>query len=86
MRTVEQRVLEVLTTNLIANPPHLTVNPPVKLTDRLAEDLEADSLEMLEIAMAIEEEFGVEIPEEAYLFETAGDIVDWLNQKGIVDG
>lgn len=46
---------------------------------RLAEDLEADSLAAVELAMALEEAFGVTIPDEDVAkFGTVGDIVDYL--------
>ena len=49
----------------------------------LMKDLEADSLDAVEIIMAIEEEFGVEIPdEEAENFQIVQDLVDWLDKNG----
>ncbi|MEA4955409.1 MAG: acyl carrier protein [Pseudoflavonifractor sp.] len=46
---------------------------------RLTEDLEADSLAAVELAMALEEAFGVTIPDEDVAkFATVGDIVDYL--------
>ena len=46
---------------------------------RLAEDLEADSLAAVELAMALEEAFGVTIPDEDVAkFATVGDIVEYL--------
>jgi len=48
----------------------------------LMKDLEADSLDAVEIIMAIEEEFGVEIPdEEAEKFQIVQDLVDWLDKN-----
>ncbi len=45
----------------------------------LMNDLDADSLDAVEIIMAIEDEFGVEIPdEEAENFKTIGDIVEYV--------
>lgn len=46
----------------------------------LIKDLEADSLDAVEIIMAIEEEFGIEIPdEEAEKFQTVGDLVEYVD-------
>lgn len=43
-------------------------------------DLEADSLDAVEIIMAIEDEFGVEIPdEEAEKFKNIGDIAAYVD-------
>lgn len=45
----------------------------------LADDLEADSLAAVELSMALEEAFGVTIPDEDVAkFKTVGDIVDYL--------
>jgi len=49
-------------------------------TTSLMGDLEADSLDAVEIVMAIEDEFGVEIPdEEAEKFKNIGDIVSYVD-------
>jgi acyl carrier protein len=45
----------------------------------LMKDLEADSLDAVEIIMSIENEFGIEIPdEEAEKFKTVSDIVAYV--------
>ncbi len=45
-----------------------------------ADDLQADSLDQVELIMSIEEEFGVEIPdEEAEKIATVGDAMAYLN-------
>lgn len=45
----------------------------------LMKDLEADSLDAVEIVMGIEDEFGLEIPDEdAEQFKNIGDIVDYV--------
>ncbi len=51
---------------------------------RFKEDLDADSLDLFEMVMAIEEEYGVEIPsEELTSLLTVGSVVDYLVDKGI---
>lgn len=51
----------------------------VTLEARLKEDLNADSLDAVELSMAIEEEFEITVPENALKnFETVGDIVKFL--------
>ena len=48
----------------------------------LMKDLEADSLDAVEIIMAIEEEYGIEIPdEEAEKFKTVGDLVRYVEEQ-----
>ncbi len=44
-----------------------------------SEDLEADSLDLFELAMALEEEFGIEIPaEDLEKIATVGDVVKYI--------
>lgn len=53
----------------------------IKVTEatRFKEDLAADSLDLFELAMAAEEEFGVEIPSEAFAsMKTVGDVADYI--------
>ena len=46
------------------------------------EDLNFDSLDMIEIAMDIEDEFNVEVPDEVLeKFITIGDIVEFLENR-----
>ena len=48
----------------------------------LIDDLEADSLDAVEIIMALEDEFGIEIPdEEAEHFKTIGDIYKFIEES-----
>ena len=51
----------------------------VKLTSRLVEDLGADSLDVVELIMAFEDEFGISLPdEEIAKMKTVGNIVDFI--------
>jgi len=54
----------------------------IKLESRLAEDLGADSLDAVELIMAIEEEFDVTVSDEsAQGIRTVRDIVEYLEKK-----
>lgn len=54
----------------------------VALETHLMKDLEADSLDAVEIIMAIEDEFDLEVPDEAAeKFQTVGDIVKYVEEK-----
>jgi acyl carrier protein len=49
---------------------------------RFIDDLGADSLDIVEMLMALEEKFEIEIPDaEAETLETVGDIFRYLDQK-----
>lgn len=51
-------------------------------TTSLMADLEADSLDAVEIIMAFEDEFGIEIPDEdAEHFKNIGDIHNYIKAK-----
>ena len=51
----------------------------VKMESAFIDDLGADSLDIVELIMAFEEEFGVEIPDEkAAEIKTVQDIVDYI--------
>lgn len=54
----------------------------VAMGTHLMKDLEADSLDAVEIIMAIEDEFELEIPDEmAEKFQSVGDIVKYVEDK-----
>jgi acyl carrier protein len=54
----------------------------IDLDTRLEEDLEADSLDLVELAMALEEELSLEIPdEELEGIRTVGDAVDFIAER-----
>lgn len=58
----------------------LDENTEITATTSLMGDLEADSLDAVEIIMAIEDEFSVEIPdEEAEKFKNIGDIATYVD-------
>lgn len=50
--------------------------------DTTFEDLNADSLDVVELVMALEEEFDIEIPDEdAEKFQSIGDIIKYIEEK-----
>ena len=52
----------------------------VQLDTSLMKDLEADSLDAVEIILGVEEAFGLDIPdEEAEKFETVKDLVEYVD-------
>lgn len=62
----------------------LNVSGEITPTTALKEDLGADSLDIFEFVMALEEEHNIEIPSEDLVsIKTVQDIVDYLKSKGI---
>lgn len=53
----------------------------VQMDTNLMKDLEADSLDAVEIILGVEESFGLDIPdEEAEKFETVRDLVSYVDE------
>ena len=58
----------------------------ITLESNFSDDLDADSLDLFELVMALEEEYGVEIPsEDLENMATVGDIVEYLKAHGVED-
>lgn len=58
----------------------------IGLDTSFKDDLGADSLDLFELVMALEEEYGLKIPaEELSDVETVGDIIEYLKNKGVED-
>jgi acyl carrier protein len=56
----------------------------IKEDSRFKEDLKADSLDLFELVMAIEEEFGNSIPsEDLEKLVTVGDVIGYMKEQGI---
>jgi len=71
---VEEKVIDLIADKLCKKPSQ------VKLDSKLVEDLGADSLDVVELIMAFEDEFGVSLPdEEIAKLKTVGDIVNFIN-------
>lgn len=67
--------------DIIANQLGVSADD-IKSETRLQEDLHADSLDTVELVMAAEEEFGVEIEDEVVLtFKTVGDVVGYIEKN-----
>lgn len=76
MATTEERVRDIIVELLGKDPEE------VKLEARFREDLEADSLDLVELIMKIEEEFGGEISdEEAQKITTVGEAVNYIDTR-----
>jgi acyl carrier protein len=71
--SVEQKVKEIIIEQLGVEESQVTDNA------KFVEDLGADSLDTVELVMALEEEFGLEIPDtEAEKIRSVGDAVNYI--------
>jgi acyl carrier protein len=71
----EERIKEIIVEQLGVSPDQ------VKPEGRFIDDLGADSLDTVELIMALEEEFNVEIPDEdAEKMVTVGDAMNYLKE------
>ena len=59
-------------------------NAEITEATRFKEDLEVDSLDLFELVMAFEEEYGVNIPsEELEHLLTVGDVITYMQEHGV---
>ncbi|HPI51670.1 MAG TPA: acyl carrier protein [Smithellaceae bacterium] len=76
--SLEERVIKLVTEQLDVTPEQC------KLEASFIDDLGADSLDLVELIMEMEEAFGVEIAdEELEKIRTVQDVVDFLRKKGV---
>jgi len=74
-KTIEQRVKDIIVEQLGVNADQVTSEA------KFIEDLGADSLDTVELVMALEEEFGREIPdEEAEKLQGVGDVIKYIEE------
>jgi acyl carrier protein len=71
-----EKIREIIVEQLNVEPSMVTMDT------NLMKDLEADSLDAVEIIMAIEEEYDIEIPdEEAENFQVVSDLVSFVDDN-----
>ena len=73
---ISDKVRDIIVQQLGVNPEQVT--PEAKFI----EDLGADSLDTVELVMAFEEEFDIEVPdEEAEKLQAVGDVVTYITSQ-----
>jgi acyl carrier protein len=74
-KSIEDRVKDIIVDQLGVSADQVT------LEAKFIEDLGADSLDTVELVMAFEEEFGIEVPdEEAEKLQSVGDVVTYIQK------
>ena len=74
-KSVEKRVLEIIVEQLGVSEEEVTMEAS------FIDDLGADSLDLVELIMAMEEEFGLEISDEdAEKIQTVQDVVNYITE------
>ena len=75
-KPIDQRVRDIVVEQLGVKPEQVT--PQAKFI----EDLGADSLDTVELVMALEEEFGIEVPDEqAEKLQSVGDVIKYVEDN-----
>ncbi len=73
-----EKITEIIKEQLNADGVTITMDTSFE------KDLEADSLDLFELVMALEDEYGVEIPsEELENLTTVGAVIKYLEGKGV---
>ena len=73
-----EKMKEIIAEQLGVEEDEITLDTSFK------EDLGADSIDLFELTMALEEEYDIEIPaEELEEIETVNDVVEYLKAKGV---
>jgi acyl carrier protein len=74
-KSVEDKVKEIIVEQLSVNEEQVTQEA------KFIEDLGADSLDVVELVMAFEEQFGIEVPDEdAEKLQTVGDVNSYIKE------
>ncbi|AJQ52432.1 acyl carrier protein [Rickettsia conorii subsp. raoultii] len=73
---IEQKIIEMVAEKLNKDKSIITTD------SRFIEDLKADSLDTVELMMAIEVEYGIDIPDdEATKIKTVSDVIKYIKER-----
>lgn len=76
MSSVEEKVVSMVSEQLNVAKEN------IKLESSFFDDLKADSLDIVELVMELEDEFDISIPDEDYAkIKTVGDAVQYIQEK-----
>ena len=75
-----EKMKEIIADQLSVSEDEVTLEASFK------DDLDADSLDLFELVMSLEEEYDVEIPSDDLAeLNTVGDVINYLKDKGVED-
>lgn len=75
---MEEKIIQIVAKQLRINTSEIDLN-----TD-IVEDIGADSLDLVEILMAIEEEYDISVPDEEVVnFKTIRDLVEYVESNAV---
>ncbi len=81
MASIEDQLIEIIVDKLGVDPSQVTREAS------FIEDLGADSLDTMELIMAIEEKFGIDIPDsDAEKLATVGSAIDYIKKQIAEEG
>ena len=73
---VVERVRAIMSNQLDVDEDRITMESDI------AEDFDADSLDLVDLVMSLEDEFGIEVPDEQVEnFRTVGDVVRYIEDN-----
>lgn len=76
MEQIFEKIRAILADQLDIDEDRITMD------SNLAEDFDADSLDVMDVIMSLEEEFGIEVPDEAMAeLQTVGDVVRFVEEN-----
>lgn len=74
--SVEEKVIGIVSNQLD------TPSDDIAKESSFVDDLKADSLDIVELVMALEDEFDIKIPDEDYdKIKTVGDVISYIEEK-----
>ncbi|HAL02647.1 MAG TPA: acyl carrier protein [Lachnospiraceae bacterium] len=70
--------------DIISQQLHVAPGTVITEETNFKQDLRADSFELMELVMALEDEFGLKIEDDEFEnFETVGDVLEYIRSQGI---
>lgn len=76
LENLEDKVMSIVSEQLNVSKDEVT------LTSNFIDDLKADSLDLVELVMEFEDEFGITVPDDDYeKIRTVGNAIDYIREK-----